>query len=782
MSGTFNINQINVNVTDVIPPDNFATVDAGSKVGTVYTKAQDNEWREEVEATVQSGIKGVLKPNTPYDAVTYPYPKPWVVGDSPLYEKYDVNQPGAFPSTKNIDDENIVVTQTDLDLNEVQIWIKNGVAEKVLKALPQATQYIAPFEVSSFPLVGSSSDPVQRKYNNSVWELKDGETADSTDLPTNEFSKWIELNSEENRFSFKLDSAETLSAPADLQFMVSAKPAPFTGFLKYIELISNSSGKAKFSIIKRETYNNSPEVAGGQDSFGSELKFEIDNILVGRHVYDVSAQKILIKEKEYLGMTNDPGYILPQIANSQDYGWWQSGSSALLTYQPNDAAFTFAVEFEKFETKKIPERNFTVSKNLIDFNSIRDFENILTDSSEENKYKLFIPKETYREIDWQGRDFVEIVGESRDETIIQMNGNSTDLITPSDYAYPAYANKAFNLVPREYLHLLFIKNDSVFRDLTLKATRAKYTVHIDSPEFQRLGFYNCRILEEDTNYPIGIGLWSGQVIEFVDCIIERTKAEGGRLGFFVHNATAQTKGAKVRFIRCHFINCGYGLISETGSNQNDLVELIDCTNDGVAAIEMMVEESAPGFTMWINPLTGLPTSNPTEVPYNLKVRAINTRIDIVKDRPDNFAGGGLTRPEYYKHYEMDYIKKTAVFPAVTAGTVLTVLLAGLKNYCFHARAFSNANYTGYILGTAINDSGVSGEVYFVPAGKIAKTNVLGDIYANQAVADADYNLRQKLTFDVSGNLVPSPLTLPKEADAISYDAVVVDGKAYVKIL
>lgn len=130
------LDQITVNVTDLIPPDNFATITKNGKPGNTYSIEEDNEWRKEVEATTQSGIKGVLKPNTPYDAVNYPYPKPWAQGDSDLYEKYDVNEAGVFPSTKDVNDENITITQTDLDLNEVQIWIKNGVSEKILKELP----------------------------------------------------------------------------------------------------------------------------------------------------------------------------------------------------------------------------------------------------------------------------------------------------------------------------------------------------------------------------------------------------------------------------------------------------------------------------------------------------------------------------------------------------------------------------------------------------------------------------------------------------------------------
>jgi len=204
MSGTFNINQINVNVTDVIPPENFATIDSGTIIGTVHTKAQDNEWRSEVEAIVATGIKGVLKPNTPYDAVTNPYPKPWVAGDAPLFEMYVVNESGTFPNTKDINDENITVTPLDLELNEIQIWVKNGVSELHKKAMPQASVNVRKWEdlqMNDFPLNQGS----QVIYQNSHYIVKDGEQALQTDIPNTDSDIWSVIG-----FSKELIALSTL--------------------------------------------------------------------------------------------------------------------------------------------------------------------------------------------------------------------------------------------------------------------------------------------------------------------------------------------------------------------------------------------------------------------------------------------------------------------------------------------------------------------------------------------------------------------------------------------
>lgn len=169
------LNQITVSVNDIIPPDNFATVDAGTKNGTVYTKEQDNAWRKEVEAATQSGIKGQATPST--------IPTPWVSGQPDLYEKYDVKESGTFTNFKDSGNNPIVISSVDLNENLVQLWVKNGVSEKILKSLPKATQFIPPFTGSVFPLVSTTSNPIQRTHNNSIWQLKDDETSLITDIP-----------------------------------------------------------------------------------------------------------------------------------------------------------------------------------------------------------------------------------------------------------------------------------------------------------------------------------------------------------------------------------------------------------------------------------------------------------------------------------------------------------------------------------------------------------------------------------------------------------------------
>ncbi|WP_407533817.1 PemB family protein [Elizabethkingia miricola] len=620
---------------------------------------------------------------------------------------------------------------------------------------------------SEFPLPSGT----QVTHEDSIFIVADGKTASELDVP-GESDKWINLSdSGFENFNFKLASSETSGVPVDLQYMVSGKASPFSGFLKNIEFISAANGKAKFVILKRFTFNNSPEVAGGKDSFGPVGEFEID-VMTGRHSYDISLLNIFIRKGEYLGLSNPVGYVKPTIVNTSNYGWWQSDASALLTYQPNDVGFTYHVSFEKYEPNKFPVRTIVVSKNLANYNSIRNILDTITDASEKNRYVLFVPNGIYPECDLQGKAFVKIIGESQEGVIITCQGNSTS-VSPSDYSYPAYANKPLNEIPREYLHTVFVKNDCYFENLTLDIERGKYTVHIDNPDFKNSVFNNVKFTEVDTNFTLGMGIWANQSIEFNDCIVQRSITTGQRLGFVIHNTTNQKASAKVKFKNTKFVSCGYGLVSELGSNQDDLIEMINCESDGVGALHLMVEESAPGSgrTMWVNPTTGTNTDNPTQVPYNLKVIAINTSIDIIRDRKGVFGSYPAERPDYIKHYSIDYVQKTGVYPPVPAGTVLSVALTNLGNYCMNANPFSNNQTDAYVLGVALNDS-VDGIVYYAPTGKIAKTLVYGNVSPGAG---------QKLVFHPNGGLIEDTTIKGRLADAICYEDTVTDGKAYVKI-
>ncbi|WP_288435374.1 SGNH/GDSL hydrolase family protein [uncultured Chryseobacterium sp.] len=82
----------------------------------------------EIKSSVTSGVKG--------EATPISSPTPWAPGDLDLYEKWDVKTAGIYTNFKDSSDAALVVTTDDLANNFVQIWVKNGVSQKVLSEKP----------------------------------------------------------------------------------------------------------------------------------------------------------------------------------------------------------------------------------------------------------------------------------------------------------------------------------------------------------------------------------------------------------------------------------------------------------------------------------------------------------------------------------------------------------------------------------------------------------------------------------------------------------------------
>lgn len=139
---------------------------------------------------IQTGIVSDATPSsspTAYNPTDYP---------DGLYEKYDVKTAGTYTNFLDASTptpQPIQVTTDDLANNYVQIWVKNGVSQKALSSKLQPTQFIPAFSTSTFPLVSSTANPVQRTYNNAIWDLTAGQTATSSDIPGIS-SKWVKFN------------------------------------------------------------------------------------------------------------------------------------------------------------------------------------------------------------------------------------------------------------------------------------------------------------------------------------------------------------------------------------------------------------------------------------------------------------------------------------------------------------------------------------------------------------------------------------------------------------
>lgn len=65
------------------------------------------------------------------------------------------------------------------------------------------------------------------------------------------------------------------------------------------------------------------------------------------------------------------------------------------------------------------------------------------------------------------------------------------------------------------------------------------------------------------------------------------------------------------------------LVNENGSNENDILNIINCHSDSVFEIEYGVSQDADGKTFWTNHITGIKVANPRNIPYNIKLNTGN---------------------------------------------------------------------------------------------------------------------------------------------------------------
>ncbi len=180
----FNDNQVTINITDIVPPDNLATVDKNGMVGNTYTKEQDNAWRKTVEENASSGIKGVAKPN---DTIV-----------TTGFYRMLANTAETFTNYKGQNDAPIVVTANDLNIvngvhrNEVIIEVNNGVAEKKVFAKVGADGANGTAEIPNYNPALSYVENSTVINDNSIWRVISGQTANVGDVP-GESDKWISL-------------------------------------------------------------------------------------------------------------------------------------------------------------------------------------------------------------------------------------------------------------------------------------------------------------------------------------------------------------------------------------------------------------------------------------------------------------------------------------------------------------------------------------------------------------------------------------------------------------
>ena len=281
--------------------------------------------------------------------------------------------------------------------------------------------------------------------------------------------------------------------------------------------------------------------------------------------------------------------------------------------------------------------------NAENYNSIQNLIDSIADASYNKRYIVYVPAGEWFECDLHAKEFVEIVGQDIDETIIYCDGNSTK-ITPENYYFQDYKNTALNAIPQQFKHCIFSRNNLKISNLTIKVNDAKYCAHLDHIDSKDVVFQNVKFkaIGNNVNYNVGIGMTAGQKIELQGCIFETDLVADKRAVLF-HNTNNQLSNCHLTIRDSFFVNCHYLMLDELGSEQGDVCELLNCQSTlSTPNIIVMVDMNVDGKTFWING-SGMPEPNPANVPYSIKLNAIGTYIEYIGYKP--FTGfSGNPRP------------------------------------------------------------------------------------------------------------------------------------------
>lgn len=388
-------------------------------------------------------------------------------------------------------------------------------------------------------------------------------------------------------------------------------------------------------------------------------------VAAGTSTYDIL---IPVLAGDYIGFAHNSGSSIPYFGGTGGDGFYQ-----LMNYPVLNAEYTFAyvagawvagtfiIEASKFTTSEQVEGiaqsvsetvtqtalskqyiEITATRNATDFNSIREIVAGITDASENKVYIINVPNGRWFECDLNGKKNVIIRGQDKDKTIIYCDGLSTKVV-PSDYSW-GYSGQTLASIPRDRKHIVFMMNDLILQNITLEANDAKYCIHNDAPiSKMTLKCENVKLKAiANLNNTLGIGLYGGQSIEMKSCEFIMPNANNHSIYF--HNWNNQTKGCKLS-VRDSFFNSNYVQFEELGSDYADIVELLNCASSKTSPNVLFgVANDGSDKTFWTNPATGLKETDPTLVPYCIKLYSNGTQI--IGAASAEFGALGLSRPDF----------------------------------------------------------------------------------------------------------------------------------------
>lgn len=332
-----------------------------------------------------------------------------------------------------------------------------------------------------------------------------------------------------------------------------------------------------------------------------------------------------------------------------------------ILWNSNDAQSTFNIDAVVFMPGAVSPKQgetsityITVQRNNADYNSIRETINSITDASELNQYVVVVPNGRWFECDIQGKKWVTLHGESKENTIIYCDGSDSTKKTPVNYSYPDKADQYLSDVSWDFKHVVFLKDDFKIENLTIEGDNVKYCIHGDYhgiPTWNECIVRDCIFNAIYTQHVLGFGVTDTETF-----IAERCKFKTGASAIdtccavYVHNWSKNDNrlplyagGAKVIIKDSYIDTEKLFYIGELGSLNNDLLAFENCQCLNLHGY-VRVEKRPDGSTYYIKDDHTYET-NPLLVPYCMHLNMIKSGVPTIT-YPEIFPGYGNTRPDF----------------------------------------------------------------------------------------------------------------------------------------
>lgn len=136
-------------------------------------------------------------------------------------------------------------------------------------------------------------------------------------------------------------------------------------------------------------------------------------------------------------------------------------------------------------------------------------------------------------------------------------------------------------------------------------------------------FVNCRFVSlEDTKQPVEIGLHNSQELILEKCSFIPLHG----YGVYCHNWNNSVDSSRLS-IKDSYFKYDYLVLGELGSERNTFIDLNNCVSGkDDATMSIFVESREGGVSYWNDPETGEPTTDLTQVPYNLMINVVGTDV------------------------------------------------------------------------------------------------------------------------------------------------------------